>query len=40
MANHQALTAVLPPTVHKIVLFFWWPHLQENGKVQVNLEQL
>jgi hypothetical protein len=38
MAVCQAMTAVLPPTAHKRVLFFWCPHLQKKKNVHTNPE--
>jgi hypothetical protein len=38
MATCQAVNAVLPPTVHERVLFFYCPHLHGKNKVEVNLE--
>jgi hypothetical protein len=38
MTTCQAGTSVLAPHAHKGVLFFWCPHIQEEDKVQINLE--
>jgi hypothetical protein len=39
MATCLAVSAVLPSTIHKTVLFFWCPSLQEKkNKVNVDLE--
>jgi hypothetical protein len=39
MATCQAVSAVLPQTVHNNVLFFWCPRLQEKSKAQFSLEK-
>jgi hypothetical protein len=32
MATCQAVSEVLLPTVHKSVLYFWFPHYQQKKK--------
>jgi hypothetical protein len=38
MATCQAVSAVLPPTLHRIILFNRCPHLPGGGKIHVNVD--